>query len=94
MPGEGFMLHMINTLRDNRRLKRSIRRKFKKGETVDATHQDWEIQQLNISEEELQKVIDKIKKSIDKENKTQLIIGSILFGSFLIVILYYWEFLF
>lgn len=73
MGGEGSMSHMIITMRINRALRRSKRRKFRKQKSLQSSHnQKWKY--IEISEEELQKIKKEIKHKVQQQ---QLLYNSV-----------------
>lgn len=94
MGGEGNILHMIQTLKNNRRLKKSIRRKFKNGEIVESTHKDWQLYKPDVTEKEMEEIIEKIRLKVQRQNKVYSYMRFVLFAILIAVIAYFWKYLF
>lgn len=98
MAGEGFMLHTINTLKANRALRRSKRRKFR-NETLKSTSRNSEKIEINrfkkdISSVALEEVKHQIRIQIKKDQKKYFVISIILFSLTALILSYYWKYIF
>ena len=89
MPGEGFMLHMIQTLRNNRELKRSIRRKFKKDQLNRFVKTNRKIQYKEFSKMEVQKAITKNQERQQADKKKKLWLNIITFLVTFVVVVWF-----
>lgn len=94
MAGEGSMLHTINTLKNNRNLRRSKRRKFRNQNSSSLNYGENPIVTLKISDEKLQIIKKKIRLRIKKDKRKNLIMSSILFSIVALLLLYFWRYLF
>lgn len=92
MPGEGYILHMIQTLRNNRDLRRSKKRRFQnRGEIV--THYR-ERKSKKFTQEQVQKSIEKIQKRSRKEKVFQNWLYGIVLSIFTLTVIYLLFFVF
>jgi len=92
MPGEGSMLHMIITLRNNRNLRRSRRRRFLNRENETGPNNVRLFHRQDISSDQLQMVKQEIRMRTKKERRKTLTITTIVFtilGFFLIYLWFY-----
>ncbi len=99
MPGEGFMLHMIQTLRNNTDLRRSKKRRFQnRGEII--THYR-ERPTKKFTQEQILKSIEQIQKRFRKRSLPAVKAGiwqnwlySIVFSLFALLVIYWLFFVF
>jgi len=94
MSGAGSMLDMQNTLRNNRNLKRSKRRKFRNEGSLSSDYKKNRFESVDISDEKLQIIKKEIRLRIKKDKRKNLIISSILFSIVALILLYFWKYLF
>lgn len=78
MGGEGSMYHMIVSMRINRSLRRSKRRKFRnlKRQAVSAQVKKWK--DVEISKTELQQIKKEIRAKISKEKRMYNLVALVL----------------
>lgn len=94
MGGEGSMLHMINTLKNNRNLRRSRRRKFKNAKDEVNASIEWQYKAPNISDEKLEQIKNEIRLQTQKDQKKHFILSVALFMLFILVLSVFWKYIF
>ncbi len=94
MAGEGSMLHMINTLKNNRNLRRSKRRKFRNQNSSSLNTDEKPIVTLEISDEKLENIKQEIRMRVKKERRNNRIFNISLFSLFGLLLLYFWSYIF
>ena len=87
MGGEGSMIHMIQTLRNNRELRRSKKRLFQNRNGEIKTHYR-EIKTKEFTQEQIEKSIKQIQKRSKRERIWKNVIYSILFSLFALLVIY------
>ncbi len=93
MGGEGSMLHMINTLKNNRNLRRSKRRKFRNDNTSSSGYHRNKFVSPDISDEKLKSIKEDIRRRVKREKLRNALIGGIVFSVFGLLIVYLWFFI-
>lgn len=98
MSGAGSMLNMQNTLKSNKDLRRSKRRKFR-NETLISTSQNSAKREINrfkkdISKEDLEGVKKQIRIQIKKNQKKYFVLSIVLFSVFMLILSYFWTYIF
>lgn len=89
MPGEGFMLHMIQTLRNNRELKKSIRKKFKNDRVKRFVKTGRKIHLKEFSKSEVQKTIARNREIQQTNRKKELWLTIIILLAAFVVVLWF-----
>lgn len=94
MSGAGSMLNMVNTLRNNRNLRRSKQRKFR-NETPNPKFQNSSKREIksfkkDISKEDLEKVKKQIRLQIIKDQERSYILSIVLLCIFALILSYFW----
>ncbi|HIP49730.1 MAG TPA: hypothetical protein EYG92_12305 [Lutibacter sp.] len=89
MGGEGSMSHMIISMRINRALRRSKRRKFRnqKISQVSTILRKWK--KIEISEEELQQIKKEIKAKIQKDKRLYNLVAIALTLLFILLVYHF-----
>ena len=98
MGGEGSMLHAINTIRANRALRGSKRRKFR-NKMLRLKFQNSSKRNINsykkdISKEDLEKVKNQIRLQIIKDQEKSYILSIIFLCVFVLILSYFWTYIF
>jgi len=89
MGGEGSMSHMIISLRINRALRRSKRRKFKNQKNFKASSNSKNWKHIAISEEELKQIKKEIRAKVSKDIRLYNWIAVILTLLFVLLLYHY-----
>ncbi len=90
MGGEGSMLHMINTIKANRALRRSKRRKFKNSNMSMTSYKDRYVKEVEISDKDLLIIKEQIKTKIKRDRRKHLVFSVVLFSIFIFIVVHYW----